>query len=83
MNNAAVTPPPAAFNFAQHLLTVNAGRAAKAAFVDDLGSLSYGVLDERVRRVAAGLRALNFYHRRAAVQASTNVLAALAPATAP
>ena len=58
MNNAAVTPPPAAFNFAQHLLTVNAGRAAKAAFVDDLGSLSYGVLDERVRRVAAGLRAL-------------------------
>jgi 3,4-dehydroadipyl-CoA semialdehyde dehydrogenase len=30
-----------------------------------------------------GLRALNFYHRRAAVQASTHVLAALAPATAP
>jgi 3,4-dehydroadipyl-CoA semialdehyde dehydrogenase len=26
-----------------------------------------------------GLRALNFYHRRAAVQASTSVLSALAP----
>ena len=30
-----------------------------------------------------GLKALNFYHRRAAVQASTTVLAALAPASAP
>jgi benzoate-CoA ligase len=58
MNPAAVAPPPAAFNFAQHLLMVNAGRAAKAAFVDELGNLSYGALDERVRRVAAGLRAL-------------------------
>jgi 3,4-dehydroadipyl-CoA semialdehyde dehydrogenase len=29
-----------------------------------------------------GLRALNFYHRRAALQASTSVLAALTPATA-
>ena len=33
-------------------------RAAKAAFIDDHGSLSYGQLDERVRRMAAGLRAL-------------------------
>ncbi len=54
----SVAPPPAAFNFAQHLLTANAGRAAKAAFVDDVATLSYGALDERVRRVAAGLRAL-------------------------
>jgi len=46
------------FNIAQHLLALNAGRAAKAAFVDDLGSLSYGSLHERVRRLAAGLRAL-------------------------
>ena len=55
---AAVTPPPAIFNFAQHLLTANAGRAGKAAFVDDLGTLSYGALDERVRRLAAGLHAM-------------------------
>jgi benzoate-CoA ligase len=53
-----VTPPGQAFNFAQHLLTANAGRADKAAFVDDHGSVSYGDLAERVRRLAAGLRAL-------------------------
>jgi benzoate-CoA ligase len=53
-----VAAPPEAFNVAQHLLQANAGRAAKAAFVDDAGTLSYGALDERVRRVAAGLRAL-------------------------
>ncbi len=49
---------PQVFNFAQHLLGVNAQRAAKAAFVDDLGTLSYGQLDERVRRMAAALRHL-------------------------
>jgi len=53
-----VAPPPESFNFAAHLLALNAGRAAKAAFVDDLGTLSYGQLAERVRRVAAGLRSL-------------------------
>ena len=57
-----VTPstplPGAVFNFAQHLLAVNASRADKLAFIDDLGTLSYGQLEERVRRVAAGLRAL-------------------------
>jgi benzoate-CoA ligase len=53
-----IEPPPAAFNFAQHLLAFNAGRAGKAAFVDDAGTLTYGQLDERARRVAAGLRAL-------------------------
>ncbi|MDE2080715.1 MAG: benzoate-CoA ligase family protein [Burkholderiales bacterium] len=53
-----VQPPPAIFNFAQHLLAAHAGRAAKPAFADDLGRVTYGQLDERVRRVAAGLRAL-------------------------
>ena len=53
-----VAPPGDRFNFAQHLLAVNAGRPAKAAFIDDSGTLSYGALDERVRRVAAGLRGL-------------------------
>ena len=46
------------FNFAQHLLACNTQRATKTAFIDDLGSLSYGQLDERVRRVAAALRSL-------------------------
>ena len=45
------------FNFAQHLLSLNTARADKAAFIDDLGTLTYGQLDERVRRLAAALRA--------------------------
>ncbi len=49
---------PHPFNFAQHLLQLNAMRAGKTAFVDDFGPLSYGLLEDRVRRVAAGLRAL-------------------------
>jgi benzoate-CoA ligase len=53
-----VAAPPARFNFAEHLLQGNAGRPAKAAFVDDTGTLSYGDLQQRVRRVAAGLRGL-------------------------
>jgi benzoate-CoA ligase len=53
-----VAAPPERFNFAQHLLAANAGRPAKAAFIDDAGTLSYGALDERVRRLAAGLRSL-------------------------
>lgn len=49
---------PAVFNFAQHLLSENAARPDKIAFIDDHGALSYGQLDERVRRVAASLRSL-------------------------
>ena len=52
-----VQPPPERFNVAAHLLAANVGRSARAAFVDDLGTLSYGRLDERTRRLAAGLRA--------------------------
>ena len=55
---SSVPQPPERFNFAQHLLERNAARAAKAAFIDELGTLRYGDLDERVRRAAAGLRAL-------------------------
>ena len=54
----AVAAPPARFNFAQHLLELNAGRASKAAFIDDVGTLTFGELSLRVRRMAAGLRAL-------------------------
>ena len=53
-----VAPPAARFNFAQHLLEVNAQRALKAAFIDDLGALTYGALSDRVRRLATGLRSL-------------------------
>ncbi len=53
-----LTPLPEQFNFAQHLLRENASRVAKIAFVDDHGALTYGQLEERVRRVAAGLRGL-------------------------
>ena len=61
--SAAAVPAPApapgtGFNFAQHLLALNTGRADKAAFVDDTGTLTFGALDERVRRMASGLRAL-------------------------
>ena len=58
MPPTTVPAPADNFNFAQHLLALNAGRAGKAAFVDDLGTLSYGALDERVRRIATGLRTL-------------------------
>ena len=58
MTDLTVQPPPSVFNIAQHLLQINASRPAKAAFVDDQGSLSYGQLDEQVRRMAAALRAL-------------------------
>lgn len=49
--------PGAQFNFAQHLFARNAGRAGKAAYIDDAGTLSYGELAERARRVAGGLLA--------------------------
>lgn len=53
-----VAAPGEHFNFTQHLLSANAQRTGKTAFIDDQGSLSYGQLDERVRRVAASLRAM-------------------------
>jgi benzoate-CoA ligase len=53
-----ITPPGPHLNIAQHLLQANAMRAAKPAFIDDLGTLLYGQFDDRVRRMAAGLRAL-------------------------
>jgi len=55
---APIAAPATSFNLAQHLLAANTARAAKPAFIDDLGTLSYGALDERVRRLAAALRAL-------------------------
>ncbi|WP_408598422.1 benzoate-CoA ligase family protein [Limnohabitans sp.] len=50
-----VPAPGDRFNFAQHLLALNTTRPGKAAFIDDHGTLSYGELDDRVKRMAAGL----------------------------
>src|SRR5438105_1404612 len=50
--------PPERFNVAEHLLARNRGRAARVAYIDDRQQLSFGALDERVRRFAAGLLAL-------------------------
>ena len=55
---STVPPPPEGFNFAGHLLALNAQRAEKSAFIDETGATSYGQLAERVRRMAAGLKAL-------------------------
>jgi benzoate-CoA ligase len=57
MSMSAVEAPPEAFNFAGHLLSANAGRPGKSAFIDDAGSVTYGELDERARRFAAALKA--------------------------
>ena len=54
----AVPVPGARFNFAQHLIDRNAGRAGKVAFIDDQCTLTYGALAERIRRMAAALLAV-------------------------
>jgi benzoate-CoA ligase len=56
MNNLHV-PLPQRFNFAQHILALNAERAGKTAYIDDTGHTSYRELDHAVRRFAAGLLA--------------------------
>ena len=57
MPEDATAPPPETFNIAEHLIALNAGRPEKPAFVDDARTLTYGDLAERVRWVAAALRA--------------------------
>ena len=56
MSTPDVAPPPERFNFAAHLLALNTGHPERVAFVDDRSGLTYGELDERVRRMAAALR---------------------------
>jgi len=63
MNEETIMPadcsaPPPEFNFAGHLLAINAERAAKIAYIDDRGPLTYGELDEKVRRAASALLGL-------------------------
>ena len=49
---------PEQFNFAQHVISCNLVRPDKTAYLDDVETLSYGELAQRIRRVAAGLLAL-------------------------
>jgi benzoate-CoA ligase len=56
--HATFKSPPERFNFAQYILEINRVRADKPAYIDDRETLSYGELDLRVRRCAAGLLAL-------------------------
>ncbi len=49
---------PDKFNFAAHVLEVNAHRSGKTAYIDDIGSLTYGELNKRIHRFAAALRAI-------------------------
>ena len=49
--------PGPRFNFAQHLMERNAGRASKLAYIDDRGTISYGTLAANIRRAAAALLA--------------------------
>jgi benzoate-CoA ligase len=63
--NVALVPQPLGdcaemgerFNFAQHLFTINAGRASKTAVRCDFGSLTYGELSDHAKRFAAGVLA--------------------------
>lgn len=50
-----MTSLPERFNFAAHLFELNRGHAARTAYVDDRGRLSYGELEDRARRLAAVL----------------------------
>src|SRR5262245_45900368 len=54
-----VAAPPKQFNFAQHIIELNAARKSKIAYVDDHGELTYGELALAIRRFAAGLRELD------------------------
>jgi benzoate-CoA ligase len=55
--SSEVAAPPAQFNVAHYLLAQNSHRATKAAFIDDRGMLTYGALQDRVRRMASALLA--------------------------
>ena len=47
--------PDAEFNYADYLFGLNRERAGKIAYIDDQGTLSYGDLEQRARRLAQAL----------------------------
>ncbi len=58
MTATQTAAPPNRFNFAQHLIEINAPWPDRVALIDDAGSLRYGELADRVQRMATGLRSL-------------------------
>ncbi|MFM6985786.1 MAG: benzoate-CoA ligase family protein [Hydrogenophaga sp.] len=58
MNHPETAAPPERFNFARHLLALNAARADKVALIDDAGTLTYGQLAEQIQRFSGALQAL-------------------------
>jgi len=53
-----ITPAPGTrFNFAEHLIARNRSHPGKMAYIDDQGSLTYGELAQRIRRLAGALLA--------------------------
>jgi len=61
MRAGLIHPPGERFNFAQHLIDRNAGRASSIAYIDDHETMTYGDLEERVRRLSSALRALGVH----------------------
>jgi benzoate-CoA ligase len=51
-------PPPERFNFARHLIEINAARPGKTALIDDAGQLTYDQLADQVQRFSAALQSL-------------------------
>ena len=47
---------PSSFNFAEHLIARNAGRASRVAYIDDRTQLTYGELADAIHRFATVLR---------------------------
>jgi benzoate-CoA ligase len=56
-STSGANAPGENFNFAQHVIELNASRANKPAYVDDHGTLTYAELSDRIRRLAAVLTA--------------------------
>jgi benzoate-CoA ligase len=52
----APAPLPSAFNFTEHLIARNAGRAERVAYIDDRTQLTYGALADAIHRFATVLR---------------------------
>jgi benzoate-CoA ligase len=55
MSDSIASAPPQHFNLAAHLCAQNAPRAAKAAYIDDRRTLTYGDLATRTRQFATVL----------------------------
>jgi benzoate-CoA ligase len=55
MNTDDTAAPAAEFNYADYLFGLNRDRAGKIAYIDDQGTLSYGDLEQRARRLAQAL----------------------------